>query len=123
MAAVLYWKKRVWIIYKFRTPSKSSNFPKNKNKEPSSKKPVEEKVETQEEGNKIIQNEKTSNTTNEVTSINPNLPRNKLAQRNNPSKSSSSKKKPAPINTKKEARKWNDIDDKITNQDIDKFDQ
>jgi len=79
--------------FKFRTPSKSSNFPKNKNKEVSSKNPAEKKVETQEESNKNNQNETTSNITNEVTALNHNLPRKKLAHRNNPSKSSSSKKK------------------------------
>jgi hypothetical protein len=56
-----------------------------------------------------------------ASSFNPNLPRNK--QRNQLSKSSNSKKKTAPVSTKKEARKWDDISQSITNHDIDKFDQ
>ena len=59
----------------------------------------------------------------ESNSINPNLPRNKMSQRSIPSKSSISRKKTVPVNTKKEARRWNEIDSNITNQDIDKFDE
>ena len=81
---------------------------------------MEEKI-NDNENLKTPSNDDTPSSAQENPAFNANLPRNK--QRNQPSKSSSSKKKSAPVSKKKEARNWNDIDNNITNQDIDKFDE
>lgn len=116
---------RVKHIILFRTPSKSSNFPKKKNETPHKNSVKEDEIhvlKTEERKNNQSE-EHSKKALTEGNVINSNLPRNRMSQRSQLTKSLTTKKKSIPVSTKKEARKWDDIDTNITNHDIDKFDE